>query len=102
MSFNRILDIDLPREKEFELNYWRTKSGQEVDFILNDAEVCIEVRGSSLVKTLDMKGLCAFKDEHQPGKSIVVCNEREPRLSGDIRILPWQLFLEELWSGMIV
>lgn len=48
-----------------------------------------------------MKGLCAFKDEHQPGKSIVVCNEREPRLSGDIRILPWLLFLEELWSGMI-
>lgn len=90
------------REKEFELYYWRTKSGQEVDFILNDAEVCIEVKGSSLVKTSDMKGLSAFKDEHQPGKSIVVCNEPEPRLSGDIRILPWHLFLEELWSGMIV
>ena len=90
------------REKEFELYYWRTKNGQEVDFILNDAEVCIEVKGTSLVKPSDMKGICAFKDEHRPGKSIIVCNEREPRLSGDIRILPWQLFLEELWSGMVV
>jgi predicted AAA+ superfamily ATPase len=90
------------REKEFELYYWRTKNGQEVDFILNDAEVCIEVKGTSLVKSSDMKGISAFKDEHRPSKSIIVCNERESRLSGDIRILPWQLFLEELWSGMIV
>lgn len=89
-------------EKDFDIRYWRTKAGQEVDFILGDGEVCVEVKGSDLIKPADMRGISAFKEEHRPGKAIIVCNEREPRLSGDIKIMPWRIFLEELWSGDIM
>lgn len=88
-------------EKDMDIRYWRTKAGQEVDFILGD-EICIEVKGTDLVKPSDLKGIVAFKEECRPGKSIVVCNEKEPRLYGDIRIIPWRMFLEELWNGDIV
>jgi predicted AAA+ superfamily ATPase len=87
-------------KKDMDIRYWRTKAGHEVDFILGD-EICIEVKGTDLVKPSDLKGIVAFKEECKPRKSIVVCNEKEPRLCGDIRILPWRMFLEELWSGKI-
>lgn len=32
---------------DFEINFWRTKSGLEIDFILNSGEVAIEVKGSN-------------------------------------------------------
>lgn len=88
-------------EKDMDIRYWRTKAGHEVDFVLGD-EICIEVKGTDLVKPSDLKGIVAFKDESRPRKAIVVCNEKEPRLSGDISIMPWRIFLEELWSGDIV
>jgi len=88
-------------EKNMDIRYWRTKAGHEVDFVLGD-EICIEVKGTDMVKSADLKGIVAFKDENNPLRAIVVCNEKEPRLSGDIRIMPWRLFLEELWSGDIV
>jgi len=88
-------------EKDVEIRYWRTKAGQEVDFVLGDT-VCIEVKGSDLVKPSDLRGIAAFKEECNPEMAIVVCNEKEPRLSGDIRIMPWRMFLEQLWNGDIV
>lgn len=33
--------------KDFEINFWRTKSGIEVDFILNNGSVAIEIKGSN-------------------------------------------------------
>lgn len=89
-------------EKDFELNYWRTKTGLEVDFVLGQGEVCIEVKGSDRVKPGDLKGIKAFAGDYKPGKAIVVCNEKEPRLNDGIQIMPWQLFLEKLWNGDIV
>lgn len=88
-------------EKDMDIRYWRTKAGQEVDFVLG-GQVCIEVKGTDMVKPSDLRGIAAFKEECRPSMSIVVCNEKEPRLCGDIRIVPWRLFLEELWNGDIV
>ena len=45
----------------------------------------------------------AYVDEHRPRHAVVVCNEGAPRQTSDgIRILPWQHFLELLWSDAIV
>jgi predicted AAA+ superfamily ATPase len=92
---------NLYAEMDMDICYWRTKAGHEVDFILGD-EICIEIKGSGMVKTSDLKGIVAFKEELKPRRAIIVCNEKEPRLCGDISILPWRIFLEELWSGDIV
>jgi predicted AAA+ superfamily ATPase len=90
-------------ELDYRIRFWRTKSGQEVDFVLGDGEVAIEVNGSSRIDRTDLKGLKAFADDHKPKHSFVVCTEDQPRLTDDgIRILPWRHFLEKLWAGEII
>ena len=87
---------------DYEINFWRTKSGLEVDFVLGRGEVAIEIKGTSRVDQRDLRSLTAFAGEYSPKKALVVCNEREERLHGNIRILPWRHFLENLWEGKII
>jgi len=88
--------------KDFAINFWRTKSGLEVDFVLGTGEVALEIKGSGHVDKSDMHGLDAFTEAYSPKKSILVCNEKEKRLHGKIEILPWETFLRELWSGKVL
>ncbi len=90
------------RGLDFGIHFWRTKSGLEVDFILGDAEVAIEVKGASRVDSTEFKSIAAFRNEFKPKHSIVVCNESRKRLSRDVAIVPWKIFLEELWNGKII
>jgi predicted AAA+ superfamily ATPase len=94
-------------EKDFDITYWRTKTGLEVDFILGKAEVAIEVKISSHVDRSDLKGLIAFVEEHHPKAAYVVSldpNPRKMQITADyaIHILPWKVFLERLWKGKII
>lgn len=94
-------------ELNIDINYWRTKTGLEVDFILNRGEIAIEVKISSSVKTDKLKGLIAFAQEHQPNHAIVVSLDparRKITIEGgtDIIIMPWQEFLEKLWAKEII
>ncbi len=89
-------------ERDFEINFWRTKSGLEVDFVLGKGEVAIEIKGASRVDKRDLKGLEAFTEEYSTKRNILVCNEKEKRLHGKIEILPWDNFLHELWKGKIL
>ncbi len=90
------------RDYDFEINFWRTKSGLEVDFILNKGEIAIEVKGKDLIDTRDLNNLTAFIDTYSPRRAIVVCNERLKRKVNNIEIMPWRVFLEDLWSDRII
>lgn len=89
-------------EGEFSIRYWRTKTGLEVDFILGEGEVAVEVKGSSRLDRSDFKGLEDFRQDASPRMSIMVCNEPEPRRSGEVDVLPWKEFLGRLWAGKII
>jgi len=89
-------------EYDYEINFWRPKTGMEVDFVLNSGEIAIEVKGSSNVSKQDLKGLNAFYEIHKPRKSILVCNEKIPRVVGKVEILPVREFLVRLWEGGII
>jgi predicted AAA+ superfamily ATPase len=89
-------------EQDFEINFWRTKSGLEVDFVLAEGKVAIEVKGSSRVDKRDITGLMAFMESYKPRRSIIVCNEAEKRIYDKIEIIPWRNFLYELWEGRIL
>ena len=81
-----------------EVCYWRSVSGFEVDFIFSD-EIAIEVKASSIVSPQDLKGLRALKEEKKLKHYVVICLEKNPRTVDGIRILPWDIFLNELWAG---
>ena len=88
--------------KDFGINFWRTKSGLEVDFVLGKGEIAIEVKGAGRIDKRDLCGVDAFTEEYSPKRNIIVCNEKAKRLSGKIEILPWEVFLHELWAGRIL
>jgi predicted AAA+ superfamily ATPase len=89
-------------EVDYDINFWRTKSGLEVDFVLGGGEVAVEVKGSRRVENKDLRPLNAFIETYSPRKALVVCNENEERIVGNLRILPWQKFLQDLWNGRII
>ncbi len=86
----------------YPLHYWRTASQLEVDFILADGEVAVEIKGVEQVAASHLKGLKAFCEEYHPRSALVVSLDPRPRKVGNITILPWQMFLEKLWSGKIL
>ena len=89
-------------ELHYEICFWRTKSGLEVDFVLGNGEVAIEVKGTSRVENKALRAMRAFIDEYTPHKAIVVCNEPAERVVGPIRIVPWKAFLQSLWAGEVI
>ncbi len=100
--FMELQAYDSYRETDFDINYWRTKTGLEVDFILGRGHTAIEVKGSDNIKNRDLHPMKAFIEEYSPKNAIVVCNEKRARIQKGIRILPWRMFLEELWEGKII
>ena len=88
------------RNPELDIRYWRTSTGFEVDFILGDMDVAIEVKGSYRVHSAHAKSLRALLEEHTVKRAIIVSLEKQPRKPDpSIEVLPWQIFLEALWSG---
>jgi len=86
----------------YDIHFWRTKGGAEVDFVLGDGEVAVEVKGTSRVDDRDLRSLRLFGETHRPRLSIVVCNEQAERIVDGIRIIPWRSFFQELWEGRII
>ena len=89
-------------ELDYDINFWRTKSGLEVDFVLGGGEIALEVKGASRIENRDLNPLNAFIDLYAPRKALVVCNEKEERVIGNVRIMPWRRFLNDLWNQKII
>jgi uncharacterized protein len=94
------------RAPRMQVQYWRTKSGLEVDFVLDGGRVAVEVKIGAQPAGRDLRGLRAFIEEHQPEAAFVVCTTARPlRIEGSDRpidVLPWQTFIEKLWNGQVV
>ena len=88
---------------KFEICYWRSKTGLEVDFVLGHGEIAIEVKISKQVEKQHLKGLIAFSQDYRPKHAIVVSLDTAPRKiqienTAGILILPWEVFLRRLWN----
>ncbi|MBM3610441.1 MAG: ATP-binding protein [Alphaproteobacteria bacterium] len=93
-------------KKRYTINYWRTKTGLEVDFILGKGHVALEIKISALIDKSDIRGLIAFTEEYKPTYAAVVCLEPKERFMkvGDqiIHIVPVETFLKNLWAGRVI
>lgn len=56
--------------QDYDVNYWRTASGFEVDFVLNEGQVAIEIKGTREVQSHHLNGLRAFAEEYKPKKAL--------------------------------
>lgn len=82
------------------LEYWRSKSQFEVDFILNQ-KVAIEVKAKPNISGRDLKGLKALSEENMMEKLIVVSLVETDYQEGQVEVMGWKSFLTQLWQGNI-
>ena len=88
------------KNPELDIRFWRTSSGFEVDFILGDMDLAVEVKASERIHRGHTRSLKALQEEHSIGRSVLVSLEKQPRrVDTTIEVMPWQIFLEVLWSG---
>ena len=85
--------LDTPR-------YWRSRSQFEVDFVVGG--LAAEVKAKRTVGARDLRGIRALREEGLFERYVVVSMEAMPREVDGIRILPWSVFLDELWAGELV
>jgi predicted AAA+ superfamily ATPase len=79
------------------LHYWRSTSGFEVDFFF-DEKFAIEVKGKSVIRADELKGLRALREEKKNIKCFVIALVEKAQLVDNIEILPWREFLYRLWN----
>jgi len=82
----------------YTLYFWRTKAGSEVDFILYGPAgiLAIEVKRTARLKTSDLSGLKAFKDDYPLAKTVLLYGGKERMRRGDILCLSCEDFLRDL------
>lgn len=80
------------------LSYWRSTSGFEVDFIIDD-HTAVEVKAKENISSQDLKSLRALAEEKALKRYLCVCQEPRPRRIDGIAVLPLGHFLDALWSG---
>ena len=85
------------RQPRTPLAWWRSRSGYEVDFILDD-RVAIEAKSTRHVQQKHLRSLRALAEERLVERSIVVCREDRPRIEDGIEIWPLEFFLAALWE----
>ena len=79
------------------LSYWRSTSGFEVDFIIGD-HTAVDAKAKKNLSVNDLKGLHALAEEKTLKRYLCVSLEPRMRKMDGVIVLPFQQFLEELWS----
>ena len=80
------------------LSFWRSTTGYEVDFIIAD-HTAVEVKAKENVSPQDVKSLLALAEEKMLKRYLCASLEPRRRKVGEVIILPYKEFLEELWGG---
>lgn len=88
------------REMEYPIEFWRTKSGLEVDFVLDRGAVAVEAKAR--VRSGDLRPIRAFVEEFAPRRAVVVTAEADRRRVDGIDIMRYDEFLGMLHAGEIV
>lgn len=87
--------------KDFDLYYWRTRAGVEVDFIVygEDGFWAIEVKNSAAVRSQDLRGLRSFRQDYPECRPVHVYRGNRRLLIDDILCVPGEEFFAGLRPG---
>jgi hypothetical protein len=83
---------------DFELSFWRTRGGSEVDFVVygSDGFWAMEVKNTRQVRPEHLRSVRAFVDEYPSTKVALLYRGAERLRVGDVPCLPVEEFLEDL------
>ncbi|KPL08523.1 ATPase [bacterium SM23_57] len=82
----------------FQIYYWRSRNGVEVDFVLYGASgiYAFEVKNSNRIRSVDLRSLTEFRKDYPQSKAIFLYRGDERRLVNDIWCIPCEDFLKKL------
>lgn len=86
------------RNNPYEIFFWRSRGGVEVDFILygEDGIYAIEVKNAATVRPSDLKPLVEFSKEYPMSKTVLLYRGKDRLLRNNILCLPCEDFLTRL------
>ena len=81
----------------YQFYYWRTHSGDEVDFILYGEKgiTAIEIKRSQKISLKDLKGLKTFAKDYPEAKLLLLYGGERRYREGEIEIIPITEFLND-------
>lgn len=86
------LELIASNHGRYKMFYWRTKQGQEVDFVLEYSGkiLAIEAKHTARPRPEDFKGLIAFDQTAKCNMRYLVCNIERPQKFQHGIALPWR------------
>ncbi|MDL1967052.1 MAG: ATP-binding protein [Deltaproteobacteria bacterium] len=100
LCFQELSAINDYYNYEYNLYYWRTSNGVEVDFILYGPKglLAFEIKRSSRIAKKDLNGLKSFANDYPEAKLYMLYGGSRPEYVDNISILPVEKALKELPS----
>ncbi len=99
LVFNQLMHSASSTNQEIEISTFRTRQGQEVDFIvkLGNKIYAIEVKTSDQMTSEDIQGLLFFKEKYPQVQGLYLFHMGNSEIKmGPVRVLPWQKGLKAL------
>jgi predicted AAA+ superfamily ATPase len=89
---------------DFELSYWRTRSGVEVDFIVYGADGfwAIEVKNTRNVRGEDVRALRTFRSDYPECEPLLLYRGEDRLVVNGVRCVPVNAFLTSLRPGRAI
>ena len=86
---------------DLRLHYWRTKTGNEVDFVVfgKSAFHAIEVKNQRQVRPADLKGLIAFGEDYPEARRVLVYRGKDRVKKQGVLCLPCAEFFAGIRPG---
>jgi uncharacterized protein len=90
LVFQELIAMNHYFDKNYELYFWRTSNGVEVDFVLYGPSgiICIEVKYSSTYRSKDLNGLRSFKKDYPMAKAYLFYMGDNEFYEEDVTIMP--------------
>lgn len=85
----------------YQMYFWRTKSGAEVDFVFYGPEgiIAFEVKRTAKIRNSDLTGLKAFKEDYPDARLFLIYGGKEYLKIGDVHYVPCADWLLKLKPG---
>lgn len=83
---------------KYQISFWRTKAGVEVDFIIYGEGVfcAIEVKNGMKVSSKDVRGLLHFKEDYPKCKTLLLYRGKDRIMENGILCIPCDEFLKNI------
>lgn len=82
----------------YEIQFWRTKHGLEIDFVLYGPRglIAMEIKRADTVNPADLRALREFKSDYPEARCLLLYGGERPLFFDDIRVIPVRDALRDL------